>query len=520
VDSEKNNPEIIPERPHGDYLLRVVNLSKRFPGVLANNNISFDVRKGEIHCLLGENGAGKSTLTKCIYGAYKPDSGQIFFKDSLVEIDSPRDALDLGIGMVQQHFVLLDSFSIAENIILGTQRPGTVLELKDSTAKIQALCATYGVCLDLSAKIIHLSVGEQQWVEILKALYLGAELLILDEPTAVLTPQETEQLFSTLKRMTEDGLSIIFITHKLREVLDVADRITVLRKGNYIDTVNNEDISKKDLARMMVGRDVVFRVDRQSIPRGKRVLEIADLWAKKSRNQMTIKGISLELYSSEILGIAGVAGNGQKELFEVLIGARPAERGSILLNGIEITDLSPKDTMHAGLAHIPQDRIREGLISDFTVAENLILGKQRKTRYKTGPLLDYRTINSHARDLISLFKIDTPSELQKTATLSGGNLQKVILARELEQSPMCLIANQPTRGLDVGAIEQVHTKLLEQRQSGVGIMLFSEDLEEIFTLSDRIAVIYEGQITGVFNADEVDLQTIGLLMAGIDDSIR
>ncbi len=501
-------------------MLRVVNLTKKFSSVLANDNISFDVRNGEIHCLLGENGAGKSTLTKCIYGAYKPDSGQIYFKGSLVEIDSPRDALDLGIGMVQQHFVLLDSFTVAENIILGSQKPGTILELKESTARIQSLCETYGVCLDLSAKISQLSVGEQQWVEILKALYLGAELLILDEPTAVLTPQETDQLFSTLKRMTEDGLSIIFITHKLREVLDVADRITVLRKGEYVDTVDKTDISKKDLARMMVGRDVVFRVDRQSIQRGKKVLEIAGLWAKNSRGQMTARGISLDVYSSEILGIAGVAGNGQKELFEVLIGARPAERGSITLDNFEITYLSPKANMQAGLAHIPQDRIQEGLISDFSVSENLILGKQREVRYKTGPLLDYRTINSYARDLISLFNIDTPSELHKTSLLSGGNLQKVILARELNQSPICLIANQPTRGLDVGAIEQVHSKLLEQRKSGVGIMLFSEDLEEIFTLSDRIAVIYGGQITGIFNTDEVDLQTIGMLMAGIDGNRR
>jgi len=501
-------------------LLRVVNLTKEFPGVLANDKISFDVRKGEIHCLLGENGAGKSTLTKCIYGAYQQDSGQIYCKDRLVEINSPRDSLDLGIGMVQQHFVLLDSFTVAENIILGSQKPGTILELKESTARIQSLCETYGVCLDLSAKISQLSVGEQQWVEILKALYLGAELLILDEPTAVLTPQETDQLFSTLKRMTEDGLSIIFITHKLREVLEVADRITVLRKGQYIDTVDNREITKKELARMMVGRDVIFRVDKQSVQRGNKVLEIADLWAKNSRGQMTVRGISLEIYASEIVGIAGVAGNGQKELFEALIGARPVEKGSITLNNFVITDLSPRATMQAGLAHIPQDRIQEGLIPDFAVSENMILGKQREARYRTGPLLDYRAINSHARDLISLFNIDTPSEVQKTATLSGGNLQKVILARELDQSPICLIANQPTRGLDVGAIEQVHTMLLKQRKSGTGIMLFSEDLEEIFNLSDRIAVIYGGQINGIFSTEEADFQTIGLLMAGVDDSRR
>jgi ABC-type uncharacterized transport system ATPase subunit len=378
----------------------------------------------------------------------------------------------------------------------------------------------YGVYLDLSAKISQLSVGEQQWVEILKTLYLGAELLILDEPTAVLTPHETDQLFLTLKRMTEEGLSIIFITHKLREVLDVADRITVLRKGKFVDTVDNKDISKKDLAQMMVGRDVVFRVDRQSIQRGNKVLEIDDLWAKGSRNQMAVKGISIEVYSSEILGIAGVAGNGQKEFFEVLIGAKLAEKGSIKLNSVDITNLSPKDTMKAGLAHIPQDRIREGLVPDFSVSENLVLGKQREKRYRNGFLLDYRTINSYARDLISLFNIDTPSELQKTSLLSGGNLQKVILARELEQNPACLIANQPTRGLDVGAIEQVHSKLLEQRRSGVGIMLFSEDLEEIFILSDRIAVMFGGQIAGIFNMDEIDIQAIGLLMAGVDYSRR
>jgi simple sugar transport system ATP-binding protein len=320
--------------------------------------------------------------------------------------------------------------------------------------------------------------------------------------------------------MTEGGLSIIFITHKLREVMDVANRITVLRKGKYVDTVENKDISKKDLARMMVGRDVVFRVDRKSIQRGNKVLEISDLWAKSSRDQMAVKGIDVEVYNSEILGLAGVAGNGQKEMFEVLIGARTAEKGSIRLNGVKITNLSPKDTMKAGLAHIPQDRIREGLVPDFSISENLILGKQRKKRYRTGVLLDYRAINSYGRDLISLFNIDTPSELHKTSLLSGGNLQRVILARELEQNPVCLIANQPTRGLDVGAIEQVHIKLLEQRQAGVGILLFSEDLEEIFILSDRIAVIYEGKIAEIFNTDEVDYQTIGLLMAGVDDSIK
>jgi ABC-type uncharacterized transport system ATPase subunit len=498
--------------------LQVEGLTKHFPEVLANDSISFDVRSGEIHCLLGENGAGKSTLAKCIYGAYQPDEGKICYKGEPVRIACPRDAIRLGIGMVHQHFVLIDSFTVIENIVLGTESSGTILDFSLAKSKINSLCATYSVDLDLDAKIRQLSVGEQQWVEILKALYIGAELLILDEPTAVLTPQEADRLFFTLKRMTAKGLSIIFITHKLREVMEVSNRITVLRKGRKVTTVDTFDVSKNALASMMVGRDVTLHITKEAISPGKPVLEVKNLWAQTDRGQEALRGITFSVHSAEILGIAGVAGNGQKELFEVLVGVRSAEQGEILLEGNDIAESTPKTIMEKGISHIPQDRIHEGLIPDFTVAENMVLGSQRSRRFRKGIFLDYRALRAFARERISSFDIATPSADQMTSLLSGGNLQKVILARELAQAPKCLIANQPTRGLDVGAIENVHMKLLGQRKAGVAILLFSEDLEEIFSLADRIAVIFKGQIVGLFDIQEAQLEEIGLLMAGVEAS--
>jgi ABC-type uncharacterized transport system ATPase subunit len=498
-----------------EIIIETDNLVKHFPQVLANDKISFEVRKGEIHCLLGENGAGKTTLSKCLYGFYQPDEGKIFYKGKQVTIASPADAIRLGIGLVHQHFVLIDPLSVVENIILGNEGSGVILNFNRAIDKITSLCKVYGVELDLMAKIWQLSVGQQQWVEILKALYVGVDLLIMDEPTAVLTPQETERLFSALRHMRENGLSIILVTHKLKEVLAISDRVTVLRKGRKIDTVNTSEVTQSDLARMMVGRDVVFRVKKEKIPQGEPVLEVNGLRAQGDMGLESLSGVSFTLHRNEILGLAGVAGNGQKELFEVIIGVRKSSGGKVLISSIDITNKSPNTIMSSGISHIPADRLREGLVPDTSVAENLILGQQWNSTYRNGFLLDKRKIEQFAKDCVTEYEIATPSINQKTKFLSGGNLQKVILARELFIHPLVLLANQPTRGLDVGVIEYVHQRLIEKRNEGVGILLASEDLDELFTLADRIAVIYKGQIIDIVDVDMTNIETIGLLMAGI-----
>ena len=485
--------------------------------VVANDQVDFDIRENEIHCLLGENGAGKSTLAESLFGFYSPDSGDIFWKGKKVVIPSPSVAMDLGIGMVHQHFMLVETHSVLENILLGRDTPGPMLDEKEARARITELCEQYGVNMDPDTLIWQLSVGEQQWVEILKALYDGVELLILDEPTAVLTPQESERLFSILKKMSYEGLSIIFITHKLNEVVQVSDRVTVLRKGKKVKTVNTWEVTKKDLARMMVGRDVVFRVERDEIKSGNPALDIRGVKALNDLGVESVRGIDLTVHESEILGIAGVAGNGQKELFEVLVGMREAMEGEIYLNGDDITGKSPGYIRNLGLGHVPSDRIKEGLVMDFTIAENMILGREWKKPFRKGPQLNLEAINEYAQSALESYEIGAPSVDHRTGNLSGGNLQKVVLAREIESQPRVLIANQPTRGLDVGVIEYVHGQFLSLRNNRVGILLFSEDLDEILTLSDRIAIIFRGEIVGLFNADEVDLEKIGLLMAGVKE---
>ncbi len=499
-------------------LLKVEELTKRFTQVVANDNISFDVRRGEIHCLLGENGAGKTTLAECIYGFYKPDSGRMTFEGNPVELSSPSDAIALGIGMVHQHFVLVPPLTVVENVVVGTPSQGVLLDLAHAEARLKELCQEYGIDLDLRAKVWQLSVGEQQWVEVLKALYTGSKLLILDEPTAVLTPQETEQFFATLKKMTLEGLSIVLITHKLDEVMQVSDRVTVLRKGKFVNTVNTAEVTKSDLARMMVGREVLFRVAREESEPGETVLEVRDLHALNERGQEALHGVSFTLRRNEILGLAGIVGNGQKELFEVLSGVRKATGGQVLLEGEDITGRSPRYIIKRGIGHVPEDRIREGLVPDFSVAENLILGQQRSELYRRGPFLHREWIRKFAWTCVSTFEIVTPSLSHPARFLSGGNLQKIILARELWQCPQCLLANQPTRGLDVGVIEYVRRRLLEKRDEGAGILLASEDLDEILNISDRIAVMFKGRIMGIFEAHEADLEQIGLLMAGVQEA--
>lgn len=498
------------------YLLEAFQLTKRFPLVLANDKVDFNIRRGEIHCLLGENGAGKTTLAECLYGFYKPEEGEIRFNGKAVSLSSPNDAIRLGIGMVHQHFVLVEPLSVIENVMLGTEHKGLLLDLASAEKKLKALCELYDVKLDLNAKIWQLSVGEQQWVEILKALYVGVQLLILDEPTAVLTPPEADRLFSVLHRMKEEGLAIIFITHKLKEVMQVSDRVTVLKKGRKIATVNTKEITTGELAYMMVGREVVFRVNKDKITTGEPILHIQGLTAKNDMGLEALHGIDLTLHRSEILGIAGVAGNGQKELFEVLVGVRKATAGGISINGKDIFNKNPRFISREGVGHIPDDRIGAGLISDFSVQENLILGLEENSPFKKGLFLDRKSIKKYAEECISQYDIVTPSMNQRTSYLSGGNLQKVILARELRQSLKVLIANQPSRGLDVGVIEYVHKELLEMRRNGIGILLISEDLDEIFNLADRIAVIFKGKILKVFDAPEADIESIGLLMAGIE----
>jgi general nucleoside transport system ATP-binding protein len=497
-----------------DVILETVGLTKRFSQVLANDHISLTIRKGEIHCLLGENGAGKSTLAECLYGYYQPDEGQILFKGEPTLSTSPQDAIRLGIGMVHQRFSLVEPFSVLENIQLADRSTGLFLGQHRSEERLRSLCETYGVCLDPRMPIWQLSVGEQQWVEILKTLYVGAELLILDEPTEVLTPQETDRLFAVLQKMKSEGLSIIFITHKLPEVMKVSDRVTVLRKGKLVDTVDTADVTMTGLAKMMVGREVVFRVGRGATPIGEPIMELRDLRANNDLGREGLRGISLTLHSGEILGLAGVAGNGQKELFEALVGVRATTGGQILVGGDNLAGLTPAQIMNKGVGHIPEDRICQGLIMEFTVADNLILGQQWSRQFQSRLFLDREKIRAYSRDCIATFEIATPSPDQPTRCLSGGNLQKVILARELRQQPRILLANQPTRGLDVGIVEYVHRTLLAKRQEGAGILFSSEDLDEILGLSDRIAVIYRGQIAAVLPALEARVEDIGLLMAG------
>jgi general nucleoside transport system ATP-binding protein len=503
---------------HGPILLETRGLTKQFPMVLANDAVDFEVRQGEIHCLLGENGAGKSTLAESLFGFYSPDAGEIHWKGKKVEINSPSHAMELGIGMVHQHFMLVETHSVLDNILLGRDSPGPLLDEKAARARITELCEQYDVNMNLDALIWQISVGEQQWVEILKALYDGVDLLILDEPTAVLTPQESERLFSILKKMSMDGLSIIFITHKLNEVVQVSDRVTVLRKGKKIDTVNTWEVTKAGLANMMVGRDVIFRVKRDEIAHGKPALQMRDVWACNDIGVESVRGINLTLHENEILGIAGVAGNGQKELFEVLIGVRGAEKGKVILNnGTVISGKSAGYIRSKGLAHVPGDRIKEGLVMDFTIAENMILGHEWTPPYRKGAQLNTKAIRAFANDGLEAFEIAASSIDHHTGSLSGGNLQKVVLAREIGSQPSVLLVNQPCRGLDVGVIEYVHNQFLKLRSEGVGILLFSEDLDEVLTLSDRIAVIYQGEILGLMDADEANIENIGLLMAGVKE---
>ena len=491
---------------------------KRFPGVLASDHVDFDVHSGEIHTLLGENGAGKSTLMKILYGMYRPDAGEIAINGDRVRFHSPLDAIRHGIGMVHQHFMLVPTFTVAENVALGLPSSRRVLlDLDVVSKRIEELAKTYGLQVDPAAKVWQLSVGEQQRVEILKVLYRGASLLILDEPTAVLTPQEVDEFSETLRRMIDEGHAIVFISHKLHEVLALSDRITVLRSGRVVDTVPAVDATKAGLARLMVGREVILQVDHPEVAQGDVRLAVHGLSANGNSGLPALRGVDLEVRAGEILGLAGVSGNGQKELAEVIAGMRRPTGGRVLFDGTDVTGALPGKLLDHGLSYIPEERMVDGTVRDFSVAENLILKDHHRKPYAHWVFMDSAKIASESDRLIEAFDIRTPSRQTPLKSLSGGNIQKLILARELSRDPSVLVAAQPTRGLDVSATEYVHRRLIEQRSAGTATLLISEDLDEILNLSDRIAVIYEGRIMGIVDREDVDVERIGLMMAGVSE---
>jgi ABC-type uncharacterized transport system ATPase subunit len=487
---------------------------KTFPGVLANDHVGFDLRRGEVHALLGENGAGKSTLMNILAGLYRPDAGEIAVEGSPVSFSSPRDAIAAGLGMVHQHFTLVPSQTVTENILLGLDRPRFLLHERQSEAEVAALAERFGMRVDPRARIWQLSVGEQQRVEILKMLYRGARILIMDEPTAVLAPQEADDLFATLRSMTGEGRSVVFISHKLGEVLAIADRVTVMRRGVVTAAgLPTAGATKADLARLMVGRSVLETLDRTPFEPGRVVLAVAGVSAINDRGLPALRDVSLDVRAGEIVGIAAVAGNGQSELAEVITGLRPCE-GSVSVVGEEVANESAGRVIAQGVAHIPEDRATVGSAPNLSLTDNLIMKRYRDAPVARGWLMDEATARTIATNLKESYSISAPSIDTQARLLSGGNLQRLILAREIETKPGLLIAVQPTRGLDVGAIESVHRLLLSLRQNGTAILLISEELDEILALSDRIDVLYEGQVVGTFPAADADIGRIGLLMTG------
>jgi len=495
--------------------VEMCNIVKRFPGVLANSRVCFDVKAGEVHALLGENGAGKSTLMRQLFGLYRPDEGEIIIDGKPVVFHSPADAIRAGIGMIHQHFMLVPTLTVAENVILGLKsKHEPILDLETVSKKINELSQAYGLKVDPSTFVWQLSVGEQQRVEIIKALYRGASLIILDEPTAVLTPQEVKDLFVTLKRMVSEGHALVFISHKLHEVMEISDRVTVLRDGQVIGSRSSKDMTRNDLVKMMVGREMK-KISPQPLKTGPVRLKIENLHAMGDRETEVLRGINLEIHGCEIVGLAGVSGNGQRELAECLSGLRKVTAGHIDLDQSEITTHTLKNRVSSGLAYIPEERMRDGAIREFSVQENLFLQDHASPQFTRGIFLDFPRMEAFAAKMVNEFTVKTPRLDTPVKNLSGGNIQKLILARELARHPKVLIAAQPTRGVDIGATEYIHERLLMQRDSGTAILLISEDLDEIRTLSDRIAIIYEGSIMGIVDRDAASVEQIGLMMAGI-----
>ncbi|MEA3334771.1 MAG: ABC transporter ATP-binding protein [Chloroflexota bacterium] len=495
--------------------LEMRGIVKRFPGVLANDQVDFGVKTGEIHALLGENGAGKSTLMKILYGLYQPDEGEILLNGDLVEIHSPTEAIDYGIGMIHQHFMLVDNISVAENVALGLKSSREPrMDLDVVSARIDELAEKYGLRVDPKAIISRLAVGERQRVEIIKALYRGAALLVLDEPTAVLTPQEVDDVFVIFRQMAADGHALIFISHKLDEIFALTDQVTVLRDGRVVGTRPTVEVSKLDLATMMVGREVSLERKRTAGDAGSVRLKLQEVNAVNEDGRFILKNASFEVQSGEIVGVAGVSGNGQRPLARTIAGLHEVESGQIWMEDLDVTDLPPADMYDAGLSYIPEERMHDGIVKDFSVAENFILQDHGQAPYSNGIFLDFKVIDEHADTLIDEFNVKTPSRDTPAKNLSGGNIQKLILARELARQPRFLIAAQPTRGVDIGATEYIHNQLLEQRAQGLATLLISEDLDEVKALSDRIIVLYGGEIMGIVNNDEVTIEQLGLMMAG------
>ena len=503
----------------GEPILVIDSVTKVFPGVVANDSVSIEIRRAEIHCLLGENGAGKTTLADILYGVYRPDDGHVLLEGRPMEFSSPRDAIEAGIGMVHQHFELVPPMSVIENVVIGTPAKQW-LDLTEARRRLEEFFADYEVEIDPDAEVGRLSVGEQQWVEIFKTLYFGVDILILDEPTAVLTPQGIEELFHILRGMRDEGLTIILITHKLKEVMDLSDRVTVLRRGKVVGTVDTANVDQLDLARMMVGREVLHQSDKALSKPGEPLLEVDGIHLASDTGRGSLDGLSITVGAGEIVGVAGVSGNGQNALFDAVVGVRHPTRGTIRIAGQDTTEASPHRIATLGVASVPGDRIAQGLMMDFSVKENLVLGNQRERQFSRAGILNRAQIDAFAAESIDKFEIKTPSASQTTRTLSGGNLQKIIMARELSGQPQLIIVHQPTRGLDIAASEYVRRRLVQERDRGAAVLLMSEDLDEIFQLSDRIAVIYDGRIVAVTEPDATTLEEIGMHMAGASDGDR
>lgn len=500
----------------GETVLEAKGITKRFPGVIANDQIDFAIKAGEIHAILGENGAGKSTLMKILFGQYQPDEGEIFLGGQRVKFKSPLDAIERGIGMVHQHRKLVPAHTVIENIILGHPRAGKILDYKRTTREIHELCDKFGFTIDVKAKVWQLSEGEKQIVEILKALYRGAELLIMDEPTAALTPPETEKLLTSVKAMAQDNLAIVpFITHKLPIVLHISDRITVLRRGKVVSCIETEHATENSLATELVGREVIFNVERKKAEKGKTILKVESLSSLSDKGIRALNGVSFSIHEGEIFGVAGVSGNGQRELVECLAGLREIEEGRIVLDDNDITTTSSHARWKLGMGYIPADRNHLGSIADFSLVENTTLNYYFDENYQQRGTLDYQKIRNLTKEIISEYDVKTPNPDVKARNLSGGNLQKLILARVLSRNPRLVIAALPTQGLDIGAIEFVRNKLNEAKLNHAAVLLISEDLDEIFSLSDWIAPIYEGQFMGIIPAEEAQRESVGAMMAGI-----
>jgi ABC-type uncharacterized transport system ATPase subunit len=499
----------------GDMVLEARGITKRFPGVMANDRIDFEIKAGEIHAILGENGAGKTTLMNILFGLLQPEEGEIYIAGKKVKFRSPLDAINMGIGMVHQQRKLVSAHSAIENIILGHPRAGNILNMKRAEEEVQELCDRYEFKVDLRGKVWQLSEGEKQVVEILKALYRGAEVLIMDEPTSALTPMETEKLLASIEAMARDELAIVpFITHKLPIVLAISHRVTVLRRGKVVACMETAHTSEKDLAMQMVGREIIFRVERVVVEKGKPILQVDNLSALSDKGFLALKGVSFSICEGEIFGIAGISGNGQRELVEALAGLRDVKGGKVILDGKDITHTPSIDRWQLGLGYIPCDRINVGSIGDFSLVENIAMNYFFDDHFSRRGIIDYRNLRNLTKEVISEYSVAAPGPEMKAKNLSGGNLQKLIFARVLSRRPRLVIADLPSQGLDVGATEFVQNKLVEAKKEKTGVLLVSEDLDEILSLSDWVAVIYEGKFMGVLPGEQAKKENVGALMAG------